>query len=252
MFEWSLIESTTLKPKVETNWYFLGTMVVYSLITLVAIVASILLVNPELKQTMFFSSLVAPEPPPAPGPGIAKRTPPTRNVIQVPVEFVVPQQIPTGPPPILPIVPVSLSGTARDSIGVIGGIEGGIGTRIAAVGLGGLATPVEVPEPPRSNVSPEKKDPPRRVSQGVLVGNAIRKVTPIYPPMARSTRIHGTVQVEVIIDEDGSVISAQVVDGHALLRQAAADAALQWKFRPTLLSGQPIKVTGILIFKFTL
>jgi protein TonB len=58
--------------------------------------------------------------------------------------------------------------------------------------------------------------------------------------------------VEVVIDESGSVATANVVDGHPLLRQVSLEAALQWKFRPTLLSGQPIKVTGVLIFNFRL
>jgi len=116
--------------------------------------------------------------------------------------------------------------------------------------LGGVAGPVEAPPPPPPKE--EKKEPPRRVSQGVLQGNAIRKVTPVYPAIARAARVQGTVQVEVVIDEEGNVISAQVIEGHPLLRQAALEAAWQWKFRPTLLSGEPIKVTGVLIFNFKL
>ena len=117
--------------------------------------------------------------------------------------------------------------------------------------LGSVAGPVEAPPPPPPKEEP-KKEPPRRVSGGVLQGNAIRRVQPIYPPIARAARVQGSVQIEVVIDEEGNVISATVVDGHPLLRQAALEAAQQWKFRPTLLSGQPIKVTGILIFNFKL
>jgi protein TonB len=86
----------------------------------------------------------------------------------------------------------------------------------------------------------------------VLQGNAIRKTQPVYPPIARATRVQGQVQIEVVIDVDGSVIQATMIDGHPLLRQSALEAAQHWKFRPTLLSGEPIKVTGILIFNFTL
>jgi protein TonB len=60
------------------------------------------------------------------------------------------------------------------------------------------------------------------------------------------------VSIEVVIDESGNVISTTIVEGHPLLRQAALEAAQQWKFRPTLLSGAPIKVTGVLIFNFKL
>lgn len=91
-----------------------------------------------------------------------------------------------------------------------------------------------------------------RVSGGVLPGNAIRRVRPVYPARARGARASGQVHVEVVIDESGNVISASVVRGHWLLRQAALEAARQWKFRPTLLNGAPIEVTGVLIFNFTL
>jgi protein TonB len=93
---------------------------------------------------------------------------------------------------------------------------------------------------------------PRRVSGGVLQGNAIRRAQPTYPQIARTARVAGPVEVEVVIDESGHVISANIVEGHPLLRQAALEAAAQWKFRPTLLSGVPIKVTGILVFNFRL
>jgi TonB family protein len=108
----------------------------------------------------------------------------------------------------------------------------------------------EEPPPPQPSVKPAQT--PRRVSEGVLQGSVIRRVPPAYPPIARSARVSGTVSVEVVIDESGNVIQATVVDGHPSLRQSALDAAKQWKFRPILLSGQPIKVVGVLIFNFRL
>jgi TonB family protein len=92
----------------------------------------------------------------------------------------------------------------------------------------------------------------QRVSGGVLQGSAIRKVQPPYPPVAKAARASGAVQVQVLVGEDGQVVSADVVSGHPLLREAALTAARQWVFRPTELSGVPVKVQGILTFNFTL
>jgi protein TonB len=60
----------------------------------------------------------------------------------------------------------------------------------------------------------------------------------------------GTVTVQVTIDESGNVVAAQAVSGHPLLQAAAVAAARQAKFSPTLLSGKPVKVTGVLTYNF--
>jgi TonB family protein len=90
------------------------------------------------------------------------------------------------------------------------------------------------------------------VSGGVLQGKAIVKVQPLYPPVARAARASGAVQVQITISETGEVIEAVIVSGHQLLREAALQAARQWLFKPTELSGTPIKVQGILTFNFSL
>lgn len=90
----------------------------------------------------------------------------------------------------------------------------------------------------------------RPVSGGVLNGKAKTLPQPEYPAIAKSAHAAGTVVVQVIIDERGDVISAHAVSGHRLLRQAAIDAARQAKFTPTLLSGQPVLVTGTLSYVF--
>jgi len=90
------------------------------------------------------------------------------------------------------------------------------------------------------------------VSQGVLNGRAISKPAPRYPEEAKAGRASGTVTVRVVVDESGNVISASAVGGHPLLQQAAADAARQAKFAPTKLSGQPVKVSGVVTYSFML
>jgi protein TonB len=93
--------------------------------------------------------------------------------------------------------------------------------------------------------------PPRApISGGVLNGRAISLPKPQYPPTAMAARASGTVVVQVLIDENGNVVSAQAVAGHPLLMAAAVNAARQARFSPTKLSGQPVKVTGVIQYSF--
>lgn len=82
--------------------------------------------------------------------------------------------------------------------------------------------------------------------------NLVRSVPPVYPPLARSTGIHGHVILGVIIGTDGSVIEARLLSGHPLLAPAAIDAVKQWKYKPTLLKGQPVEVQTQVDVNFTL
>jgi len=88
------------------------------------------------------------------------------------------------------------------------------------------------------------------LSGGILNGKAITLPRPEYPAVARAAKAAGNVTVEVTIDEEGNVISARSVSGHPLLQSAALTAARQAKFSPTRLSGQPVKVNGVLVYNF--
>ena len=104
----------------------------------------------------------------------------------------------------------------------------------------------EAPPPP-----PPKPTPPKApISGGVLNGKAVRLVQPPYPAIARSARASGQVRVQIVIDENGNVISATPVSGHPLLQGAAVSAARSSKFTPTKLSGMPVKVSGVIIYNF--
>ena len=102
----------------------------------------------------------------------------------------------------------------------------------------------EPPPAPRPILKP--------VSGGVLNGTALSLPQPIYPEAAKRTRTAGLVSVEVILDETGKVISATAMSGPTLLREAAVQAAMRAKFSPTKLSGQPVKVSGTINYKFAL
>lgn len=89
-----------------------------------------------------------------------------------------------------------------------------------------------------------------RRSEVTLRSMAINSPEPYMPDLARAGRVEGDVVVEVNIGEDGSVISARAVSGHQLLKDAAVAAAKQWKFSPTYLNNQAVKVSGVLTFRF--
>ncbi len=90
------------------------------------------------------------------------------------------------------------------------------------------------------------------VSGGVLQGSAVIRPQPAYPADAKAARVSGPVRVNVTVNEVGEVASAEAASGHPMLRDAAVTAARQWKFKPTEISGQAVKVSGTLAFNFTL
>lgn len=103
---------------------------------------------------------------------------------------------------------------------------------------------------PISDTPIQTKRIPSQISGGVLNGKAISLPRPAYPPAARAVRASGPVTVQVLIDENGDVISASAVSGHPLLRAAAVEAARDAKFSPTMLSGELVKVSGVITYNF--
>ena len=106
-----------------------------------------------------------------------------------------------------------------------------------------VVTDSEAPPAPRPLLKP--------VSGGVLNGKAMSLPTPVYPDVARRMRTEGVVQVEVVVDETGKVVSARALSGPGMLREAAVKAAYLAHFSPTKLSGMPVKVTGMINYNFT-
>ena len=126
------------------------------------------------------------------------------------------------------------------SDGGTGGLSQGTGT--ASTG----GDDDDAPPPPKATPKPV----PKTVSGGVLNGKATSLPKPSYPAAAKAVRAGGAVSVQVLISESGSVISASAVSGHPLLRAAAEGAARGARFSPTLLSGQPVKVSGVITYNF--
>ncbi|MDQ3133139.1 MAG: TonB family protein [Acidobacteriota bacterium] len=109
----------------------------------------------------------------------------------------------------------------------------------------GYPTPTPYQTPTQRSPSGNKT-----ISSGVLNGKAIELPKPPYPPAARAVRASGAVNVQVMIDENGSVISASAVSGHPLLRSSAEQSARAAKFTPTMLGGKAVKVSGVIVYNF--
>lgn len=110
----------------------------------------------------------------------------------------------------------------------------------------GVVVDTKPPEP--LPVKPQTQTLPSRI----LTSKAISLPQPPYPPIAKQARIQGPVSIQILVDERGNVISAHVVSGNPMLTYAARDAAMRARFTPTLLSDQPVKVQGTIIYNFVL
>jgi protein TonB len=123
----------------------------------------------------------------------------------------------------------------------------------AATLLTNLAPPPPKPTPAsQPAATPQSPPAPVRISQGVLAAKLIRKLVPMYPPLARQARVQGTVRLLGTVDRDGSIQHLQVLSGHPLLVEAALAAVRQWVYRPTLLNGEPVQVLAPIDVTFTL
>ncbi|HQR36496.1 MAG TPA: energy transducer TonB [Blastocatellia bacterium] len=113
--------------------------------------------------------------------------------------------------------------------------------------------PPPPPMPVREGDGSQQPAPKKiNVSGGVLQGSALKRVQPAYPLEAKMVRAQGEVRVQILVSEEGKVVEAIVLDGPEELRQVALDAARKWEFKRTELSGVPVKVQGVLTFRFTL
>lgn len=135
------------------------------------------------------------------------------------------------------------------------GYRGDEGDRGVGTGSGseptGEATAIEttkVPEPPPAKAAP--KHPPT-ISKGVVNGEAKSLPKPPYPAIAKAIGLTGDVNVQILIDERGNVVSARAINGHPYLKPGAEQAAKNARFAPTLLSGEPVKVTGVIVYRFS-
>jgi periplasmic protein TonB len=258
MFD-NLVESSSHKEDLTRKGSFIGvTLLIYGVLLSAFFVAGILWYDAHLaEQELELTTLVAPVPVPQ------QQKEPEQKQEAKPVK--VEQNVDVRKELIADVtrtelVPKEVSAKASDVPPVRRGVTTVLGNSDsnsstpmpAGPGAGTVVTaPTKVniaEEPPPPAATPT---PPRApISGGVLNGKAINLPKPAYPPIARAAHASGTVTVQVLIDENGNVVSAKAVSGHPLLQAVAVAAARQARFSPTKLSGQPVKVTGVIQYNF--
>jgi protein TonB len=99
-----------------------------------------------------------------------------------------------------------------------------------------------VREPQPVAQPPQVEKQPLKISEGVLQAQLISHIEPRYPTLAKQTKTEGIVRLRAIISRDGRITSLDILSGHPLLVQAALEAVSQWRYRPTMLNGEPVEV----------
>jgi TonB family protein len=269
----NLVESSSHKGDyARRGTFFLGTLTVYALIFMAIGVGSIYAYNTHIEnQNLELVSLITPVESPqlqaAPRSAAARpaasnreRTPMSvrTNIIAPTTD---PTKVPKGTsvtgekvPPVTPGLPVrrgninadfGSGGTGRAGVGNIFGDGNGSGDGNARNG-GELVADTPPPAMKKTESKPATK------SMGVVNGMATYLPKPIYSAIAKAGRASGTVTVQVLIDEHGKVVSARALSGNALLLRESVQAAYQARFTPTLLSQQPVKVSGVITYNFVM
>jgi protein TonB len=209
-----------------------------------------------LPRAAWITGIEAPGPPPGPPPGPAFR--PKANQAPRPFEtsLTAPLTIPARAAIIVDEAPV-VAGAGGVDGGVVGGdpngVVGGILKSVLSDGSR-MAAMVHLPEPvvaiaPKSTVAAVVKPP--RIS-AVELARPIRRVDPIYPPLARQARISGVVELQGVLGTDGRIHELKVLRGHPMLVKAAVDAVSQWTYAPTILNGQAVEVVAPIVVTFKL
>lgn len=209
-----------------------------------ALLVPILLVTDALPQTPTMLAFVAappappPPPPPPPPPAAAERRttpdPQPQNPAAAPVEM--PKNI----------VPESFDDEGVE--GVPGGVEGGIPGGVVGGVLGGLLTEIPPPPPP----APAARTPVR-TGGNIKAPALIKRVEPVYPPIAVQAFMTGTVILEATVDESGVVENVKVLrTAGALLDKAAIVAVEQWRYEPLMLNGIRTRFILTVVLSFNL
>jgi periplasmic protein TonB len=239
MFEDSLLESTG-RIKTRTAWTTFGSFIIQMII--IGILVLIPLIYTEaLPKASLTTFLVAPPPPPPPPPPPAAAPTVVKKIQTDIIDGAL--RTPTKIPDKIVKVVEEEAPAPQSSFGVVGavGVPGGTPGGV----LGGVLSAANSAPP---KVAVQKV----RVSQGVLQGNAISQPKPLYPPIAKSARISGSVVLAATISKNGNIENLRLVNGHPMLVPAAMDAVKQWRYKPYMLNGEPVEVETQITVNFTI
>ncbi len=243
MFEEMVISSPNPK-KTNKSW-----TVVVSMLFQVAFLGILILIpliyTEALPKTMMATMLTAPPPPPPPPP-----PPAVAQIVHVKPQAHLMDAGKLMQPKVIPKEVKIIKEDAEPDVatGMTGGVPGGVAGGSMGGVLGGVIGGMgAAPPPPKPH-----QTGPLRVGGNVQAARIVNRVQPVYPPLARQTRISGTVRLHAIIGKDGTIQSLEVMSGHPLLQQAALDAVRQWRYQPTLLNGEPVDVDTTIDVIFSL
>ena len=242
MFE-EMVVSSPRGKKTNKSWTVIVSGIVQA--TFLAVLILIPLIYTEaLPKASLATLLIAPPPPPPPPP-----PPAATQIVKVKPQVHLMDAGKLVAPKVIPkeVKIIKEEAEQPDAMGAMGGVPGGVpGGQMGGV-IGGVIGGVGGAPPP-------PKPTQQRIRQGgaVIAASLINKVNPTYPPLARQTRISGTVRLHAIISKDGSVQQLEVLSGHPLLVQSALDAVRQWRYRPTLLNGEAVEVDTTIDVIFSL
>ncbi len=247
MFQQSLVSSGGAARK---TWSFLASLLAQTL-AICLVVLGAMAYTPLLPAAGFAVWLEAPAPPP----GAPPPPPEQVQMAQAPARYESElKQPPSIPDKVAVIVdPEDYAASPPAAGPVVGGDPGG-----GAIGvIGSYSFEVQPPPPPQPKVEKKPAPPPPpsgpvRVSQSVQAAKIIRRVQPAYPQIARQAGIGGKVRLRAIISRAGEIEQLQVLSGHPFLVPAAVQAVKQWRYRPTLLSGEPVQVATEIEVNFVL
>lgn len=258
----NLIESCSHAGEFKRRGSFvLFTTVTYVVLFIVAGVASIYAVDARLEEPDVVITMLPPVEPPAPSTPAMHNTPPRSNTAHPNQIF---REIAMSSVNDPRNKPLNTSATPNRNLPIPDHASWAIGPDADPIGVPGNGRPgnangatetvsavPDVGTPPPPAVVVERRPPPV-MSKGVITGDAISLPKPVYPAIAKQAHANGPVSVQVLVDETGKVISAKAVKGHPLLLAAAQQAAYAARFSPTKLSGQPVKVSGMITYNFVL
>jgi len=227
MFEDATFDSRSIQRSQAPRWMLLTLAV--NLAIVAAMIVLPLLFPASLPSQLLERALYVPAPPAAHAEQAAARQ--TLAPAASPVRDL--YRMPTDIPPVISTEPM---GPAPGPIG--GDLGSGMPGGGDVPGATGVRSFPSTPPPLVQRAQPTTM----KVSGGVLEGLLISKTTPVYPAIALTARVSGTVILAATISKEGTIENLHVLSGHPMLTGAAMDAVKTWRYRPYLLNGQPVEV----------
>src|SRR5271170_1517497 len=240
MFDDLVVSSAN--PKRTNNSWTVALSAIIQACLLGILILIPLIYTEALPKQLLTTFLVPPPPPPPPPPPAAA----IQRIVKPVVRLIHNGQMmaPTVIPKKVQMIKEEEMPPDVGAVGVVGGVPGGQAGGVLGGIIGGSGG--GMPPPPKAT--------PSRIRVGGNVASAklVRQVTPLYPPIAKTAHISGTVILHAVIAKDGTIQELTYVSGPPLLMKNAMDAVRQWRYSPTLLNGDPVEVDTTISVVFTL